>query len=143
MGGAVRAYDPAAVEALMASVGKGYAKGGLKTHDGFEVVQNPDGSVSTEISITVQDPRLNEGRPTNIPSLWDRKVVDDDTAVERALKSGKKYNSYETIEEAVRAARQRSSDLGTRLNKAEGGYIKYDPALVDTIVKTFREGTHV
>jgi len=48
--------------------------------------------------------------------------------VERALKSGKKYNSYETIEEAVRAARQRSSDLGTRLNKAEGGYIKYDPA---------------
>ena len=142
-GGAVRAYDPAAVEALMASVGKGYAKGGLKTHDGFEAVQNPDGSVSTEISITVQDPRLNEGRPTNIPSLWDRKVVDDDTAVERALKSGKKYNSYETIEEAVRAARQRSSDLGTRLDKAEGGYIKYDPALVDTIVKKFREGIHV
>ena len=27
-GGAVRAYDPAAVEALMASVGKGYATGG-------------------------------------------------------------------------------------------------------------------
>ena len=122
-GGAVRTYDPTEIDAIVANISKGYAKGGLKTHDGFDAVENPDGSVSTEISITVQDPRLNEGRPTNIPSLWERKVVDDDTAVERALKSGKHYTSYDTIEQAVRAARQRSSDLGAVLHKASGGLI--------------------
>jgi len=135
-GGAVRAYDPTEIDAIVAEFTRGYSEGGLKTHDGFDAVENPDGSVSTEISITVQDPRLNEGRPTNIPSLWERKVVDDDTAVERALKSGKRYTSYDTIEEAVRAARQRSSDLGTTLHKAGGGLAK---AVAKGLTKVVRE----
>ena len=39
VGGAVRAYDPAAVEALMASVGKGYAKGGAVQYNPAAVDQ--------------------------------------------------------------------------------------------------------
>ena len=33
------------------------------------ILSRPDGGHSSEISLTVTDPRLNQGRPTNIPSL--------------------------------------------------------------------------
>jgi len=32
-------------------------------------IRNPDGSHSTEFSITISDPRINGGKPTVIPSL--------------------------------------------------------------------------
>lgn len=90
------------------------ASGGLLTHDGYPARKNSDGSHSTELSITVTDPRLNEGRPTNIPSLWAGKVVDEDEAVGNALNAGKSYQSFGSIEEAVRAAKARSAAGGAR-----------------------------
>lgn len=84
----------------------------LLTHDGYPARRNPDGSDSTEVSITVTDPRLNEGKPTNIPSLWAGKEVDEDTAVNNALKSGKTYKSFDSIANAVKAAEERSNAGG-------------------------------
>ena len=83
-----------------------------KTHDGYPARKNADGSYSTELSITVTNPKLNGGKPTNIPSLWKGKEVDEDTAVENALASGKKYDSFSTIPEAVNAAKERSKAGG-------------------------------
>lgn len=97
--------------------------GTLLTHDGYPARKNPDGSHSTEVSITVTDPRLNEGKPTNIPSMWEGKEVDEDTAVNKALMSKKTYKSFDSIESAVKAAKERSNaggasaDRGTMLSR--------------------------
>ncbi len=82
------------------------------THDGHPARKNTDGSFSTEVSITVMDPRLNNGRPTNIPSLWKGVEVDEDTAVQNALASGRRFTSFDSIEAAINAARARSAQKG-------------------------------
>jgi hypothetical protein len=48
--------------------GKSTAPSNVKTHDGYPARKNADGSYSTELSITVTNPKLNGGKPTNIPS---------------------------------------------------------------------------
>ena len=85
---------------------------GQKTHDGYPARENADGSYSTEVSITVTNPKLNNGKPTNIPSLWKGKEVDEDTAVRNALATGKSYKSFNSIKEAVSAAKARSEAGG-------------------------------
>ena len=85
---------------------------GAMTHDGLPAVRNSDGSYSTELSITVTDPRLNGGRPTNIPSLWGGRVLPEGDAVQAALKSGKPFVAYPSIDEAVTAAKARSQAGG-------------------------------
>ena len=87
-------------------------KNTAKTHDGLPARKNADGSHSTEVSITVTDPRLNDGKPTNIPSLWGGKEVDEDTAIKNALNSGNAYKSFGSIKEAVDAARAKSAAGG-------------------------------
>lgn len=76
---------------------------------------NEDGSFSTELSITVTNPRLNGGKPTNIPSIWDGRRFDpntqEDAIVEQALKSGQTFPAFASIDEAVSAARGRSEGL--------------------------------
>jgi hypothetical protein len=87
--------------------------GGLvTTHDGYPARKNADGSHSTEVSITVTNPRLNGGKATNIPSLWEGKEVGEDEAVDRAHKSGRSYRSYNSIDEAVTSAKSRSKAGG-------------------------------
>ena len=86
------------------------------------ILHNGDGSISTEESITVIDPRLNGGRPTNIPSIWDgQRTNSDDEAVTAALNSGQAFNSFESIEQAVAAARARSEMLGATMGS--GGFM--------------------
>jgi len=91
-------------------------KGGMptnaKTHDGYPARKNADGSYSTELTITVTNPKLNGGKPTNIPSLWKGKEVNEETAVANALASGAKYDSFSTIPEAVSAAKEKSKGGG-------------------------------
>lgn len=89
----------------------------LMTHDGYPARDNKDGTYSTEVSITVTDPRLNGGRPTNIPSLWAGQEVDEDAAVGNVLKSGRAYQSFNSIQEAIDAARKRSSMGGAGAGK--------------------------
>jgi hypothetical protein len=83
--------------------------------DGRPILQNDDGSVSTEESITVTDPRLNDGKPTNIPSIWNGRRYDEDEAVGFAMESGQKFDSFGSIDEAVGAAQARSAGLGKKL----------------------------
>jgi len=87
-------------------------------------LRRPDGGFSTELSITITDPRINNGQPTNIPTLI-RGQVDVDAllagspvtrqqqeitirrAVER-VEAGAALPYYDTIAEAVQAAQSRS-----------------------------------
>jgi hypothetical protein len=90
-----------------------------------EFRQNDDGSRSTELSVTVTNPALNQGQPTNIPSLYmeNGSLVlfdNDDEVVDAALATGLTFPTFNTIEEAVAAARQRS-DAGGIAQGALGG----------------------
>ncbi len=98
---------------------------GAMTHDGFPARNNPDGSYSTELSITVTDPRLNSGRPTNIPSLWRGQEVDQDTAIDNAVASGKPYQAFNSIQQAVTAAQARSAAGGA--GAEQGPWSRYQP----------------
>jgi hypothetical protein len=100
---------------------------GAKTHDGYPARKNADGSYSTEVSITVTNPKLNGGKPTNIPSLWKGKEVDEDTAVKNALASGKKYDSFSTIPEAVAAAKEKSKAGGAGATSNKPGSLGAPP----------------
>ena len=102
----------AADKILDGAKGASKAGAGQKTHDGYPARENADGSYSTEVSITVTNPKLNNGKPTNIPSLWKGKEVDEDTAVRNALATGKSYKSFNSIKEAVAAAKARSKAGG-------------------------------
>lgn len=113
------------LDALRAKVGGGATGIGPSPLSGeLGTLRRPDGSVSTEISITVTDPRLNQGRPTNIPSLVQGQTGVNDLlagkritpeqqniAIQRAIdrtRDGLSLPSFGTIEEAVAAAKARS-----------------------------------
>jgi hypothetical protein len=102
-------------EILAARKGKGAAK----TSEGRPIVKNEDGSVSTERTITVTDERINGGKPTNIPTMFGGKQVSEEEAIERIARAGGKdpetgrpLPGYNSIEEAVKAAKERSENLG-------------------------------
>ena len=84
-----------------------------------KIVHNPDGSISTELTETVTDPRLNQGYPTNIPRLYNGRLVSLTNALLRVLRAkgkdsetGRQLPTFMTIPEAVSAAKQRSQLLG-------------------------------
>ena len=76
------------------------------------VVPNADGSHSSELSITIDGTPLNDGQPTNIPTMWDGKQLSDDEAIARAIQSGWQFPAFRTIEDAVKAAGERTEGLG-------------------------------
>ena len=86
-----------------------------------EFVKNPDGSRSTERSITITHPEINAGQPTNIPSIWNvgGKIVElpfdtqgEKQAIDYAVQSGDKWPSFASIDKAVAAAKVRSAAGG-------------------------------
>ena len=80
------------------------------------ILYNENGPPQTEFSITVTNPRLNNGRPTNIPSIWGGKhTLTEDDAVTEALRSGQTFQPFNSIEEAVDAAEKRSKWLAQGL----------------------------
>lgn len=87
---------------------------------------NPDGSRTTERSITVTEPELNAGRATNIPTVWSGAVVTDDEAIQNAAYSRRDFPAYDSIDEAVSAAEQRSRDLGAG-GTSIGGAVPFAP----------------
>lgn len=83
--------------------------GGIRPFAPGEYVVNPDRSWSSERTMTVSHPALNNGAATNIPSLWivDGKpylAKDEDEAVQLALKSGLQWKSYGDLPEADKAS---------------------------------------
>jgi len=76
------------------------------------IVQNPDGSSSSELSITIDA----DGRWFNIPSMVNGKQVSQEEAIESARSWAKKgwiHPNFATQEEAVAAAGARSDYLPT------------------------------
>lgn len=71
-------------------------------------ILNPDGSYSSErtISIGVDDGFIN------IPTIWDGKQLSHSEAIKRSKKSRIRYPRFKTLDEAVKAAGQRSKNLG-------------------------------
>lgn len=76
-----------------------------------EWVQNPTGSWSSEITVTVTDPSINGGKATVLPSLWivngQAVRVSEDQAAEYAKQSGLTWPSYEDIASAEAASNKR------------------------------------
>lgn len=101
---------------LTAAIAK-YSTGERTTHDGYTAPKTADGATMTELSITVTNPQLNGGRPTNIPSLWQGREVSEGEAVRRALASGRTFQSFDTIEAATVSAAARSEALGSQVVK--------------------------
>ncbi len=81
---------------------------------GKPIIKNPGGSISTEESITVNVKDLNKGRATNIPTIVEGKRVPEKKAIEHAVKNQakNKYPSFNSVPEAVKAAKARSNQLG-------------------------------
>lgn len=95
---------------------------GILPSTGRPMLPNPDGSVSTEESITITDPRVNNGAPTNIPSIWNgQRYENEGDAVAQALASGQQFQSFPSIDEAVAAARARSEALGQEVDQVRNG----------------------
>ncbi len=72
----------------------------------------PGGGTASVQSGSVQDERLNGGRPTLIPFVYDGQIVSGREAIERAVASGKQWPSYDTNEEATIYSKQLSRSLG-------------------------------
>lgn len=115
----VTAPDGATQEQVLAYAQQQF--GGKRTHDGLPARQNADGSHSTELSITVTDPRLNGGKPTNIPSLWGGKELDEESAIRAALQSGRAFPGFDNINSAVAAAKARSNAGGAAAQQPAAG----------------------
>ena len=86
-----------------------------------------EGGQSFERTITVTEQGLNAGRPTNIPTIWGGQQLSDDQAVTWAIRSGARFPSYGTIDEAVEVARQRSQALGQAAGMDPGEQPPYTP----------------
>jgi len=75
-------------------------------------LHNQDGSRSTERTVTTNNPTINDGMWTNVPSIWDgRQIESEDEIVRRAKESGIPYRPFRSMDEAVRSAISRSDNL--------------------------------
>ena len=88
------------------------------------LIVNKKGGVSSELSITVNDPKLNKGRATNIPSIQNGKEMTQRAAINFAVKSGKKFKSFGSIDKAVSAAKERSASIGKKRKKEISSFKK-------------------
>lgn len=91
-----------------------------------QVVRNKDGSISTERTVTIQDPRIHKGLWVNIPTLYGGKEVSQEKAIEIIAENegidpetGRKVPFFTTLDEALEAAEARSDSLGAVHRKRE------------------------
>lgn len=92
---------------------------GQRAADGRPILRNKDGSVSTEFTVTVEDDRLNGGRPTVIPTIYDGREVSPDRAIQIVAANGGKdpdtgiyQPGFGSIDEADRFAQRRHNSNG-------------------------------
>ncbi len=75
-------------------------------------IQNKD-SVSTERTITVGV----GGHYINIPTIWDGKQLSKEESIIKARKRLGRYQKFNSISDAVKAARKRSEAIGEAIKK--------------------------
>lgn len=115
-----------------------------KTDEGRPIVKNPDGSVSTERTTTLQI----DGKWTNIPTMYGGKEVSDEEAVAIIKKNGmvdpetgRKMPTFDSMQEAEAAARKRSEeDLG-KYSIPQRKTITVDTPEVAAVRQQFKEKT--
>ena len=121
-----------------------------RTSEGRPLIRNTQGGVSSEYSITEQDPR-DRSRFMNLPSIYGGEALSADEAVRRVVEAGytdpetgRAIKSFASQEEAVAAAKQRSSAITQRLNPD----VSLPPAFDDqgffrrSVINPFRVGGH-
>ena len=111
-------------------------------------IRSPDGSISTELTVTVVDPRINNGRPTNIPSIFGGRRVSEREARDIVADAGgidpdtgRTLPGFASIAQAETAAIQRSQAIEVELlgNPIRRGVIVGQPrgiGLAETIRET-------
>ncbi|WP_417733128.1 hypothetical protein [Rosistilla oblonga] len=97
-----------------------------KTDEGRPIVRNSDGSVSTERTATVIDPRINGGKPTNIPTMYGGKQLSEDQAADIIAstngvdpETGRVMAGFDSIKAAEKEAMARSKALGDKIDKMD------------------------
>lgn len=94
---------------------------GVKHPSGRDVFIDPEGYPETEKSMTLQDPRINDGAWTNLPTVWGGyQMTDPQWAANNALVSGQSFPSYPTEQDAERAAIAKSRGLGQQMPHIPG-----------------------
>jgi hypothetical protein len=88
--------------------------GTARPFDSGEWMVNPNGSWSSEMANTIQHPALNNGQPTNVPTLWiidgkPTRVTDEQAAI-LAAKSGLNFPAYRSKQEAQEVATVRENN---------------------------------
>jgi hypothetical protein len=78
-------------------------------------ITRPDGQPgSSVLSGSIEDPRINGGKPTLVPFLYEGKVVGAAEAGDLAVASGRIWPAFKTNEEATAASKKVSSRLGKK-----------------------------
>lgn len=71
-------------------------------------ILNPDGTYSSERSITIEV----DGKYINVPTIWNGKQLSQEEAIKRAMESRIRYPRFKTLREATQAAKKRTKELG-------------------------------
>lgn len=106
------------------------------TLEGRPVHLNPDGSFSSERTVTLEDPTINQGQPTNIPTIYGNQELSPDAAAEYVTQygaipgaapgsglivdpmTGRRLEGFPDIGSAVDAAGKRSAMIRSLLFQA-------------------------
>jgi hypothetical protein len=119
-----------------------YKFSGERTSEGRKIMKDEKGNIATEKTVTVTDPRINDGRPTNIPTIYNGNFFTEKEAIEVIVRNkgvdpdtGHKLKGYYSINDAVIAARERSNRLGKEYGQGEVKSEKLSPKNFGTLIK--------
>jgi len=92
-----------------------------------KIIKDPKGGMMSSKEITINDRRINKGKPTNIPTIFNKvaggpREVTQRAAINRVIRAGgkdpitgKKLRSFGTMSEAVTASKNQSRAAQKRL----------------------------
>jgi len=99
--------------------------------------QDKDGYINTVVTIQVDKiKKLNNGKPTLIPTVYDGKIVSEKEAIKKAIDSGKKWTSADTHKQLreydKKLHKQMSPELAKGTFNKGGTTMKNDPPVGST-----------
>ena len=95
-----------------------------ETSEGRSIIKNPDGTFSTELKVGISDERINGGKETQIPTIFNGKQVSVEEAIEIIVANdgkdpdtGRKLEGFDSLEEAEVAGKKRLKFLNSELER--------------------------